>query len=142
MDEIVESVRRVSDLIAAMAQASREQSLGIQQVSQTVVQLEQVTQQNAAVVQQVAASAESMKNQARDLLQSVSAFRVGANEQALAVEALQPSPKALQAAQPPRAMAGAAQLATPVRPVLGASNKSARKASDQVPDEQDDWQEF
>jgi methyl-accepting chemotaxis protein len=143
MDEIVDSVRRVSDLIGAMAQASREQSLGIQQVSQTVVQLEQVTQQNAAVVEQVAASAESMKNQARDLLQSVSTFRLGASETSAALKpqaalAAQAAPRAAPNVQSTRP---SGKLATPARPAL--AGKQNRKAAEGSGEEQeDDWQEF
>jgi methyl-accepting chemotaxis protein len=135
MDEIVDSVRRVSDLIGAIAQASREQSLGIQQVSQTVVQLEQVTQQNAAVVEQVAASAESMKNQARDLLQAVSTFRATGGERATVEKpqsAARPAPSVQTRSSP------SAKLPTPARPALAPNRKVAEGAGE----EQDDWQEF
>ncbi len=135
MDEIVESVRRVSDLIAAMAQASREQSLGIQQVSQTVVQLEQVTQQNAAVVEEVAASAEAMKNQARELLQSVSIFQTDAGEPPQSAQAKH-APK-LAAETPART---SARVLQPLRPALTAKPK--QKSVEGAGDEQDDWQEF
>ena len=136
MDEIVDSVRRVSDLIGQMAQASREQSLGIQQVSQTVVQLEQVTQQNAAVVQQVAASAEAMKNQARDLLQSVSIFQTSPSETTATAE------RAKSAARSATETPGrpGVRIAAPARPAIAA--KPARKPAENAGDDQDDWQEF
>jgi methyl-accepting chemotaxis protein len=76
MQEIVGSVKRVSDIIAEITAASQEQSSGIEQVNQAIVQMDKVTQQNAALVEQAAAAAESMKEQAGSLSQSVAVFRV------------------------------------------------------------------
>jgi len=78
MGEIVESVARVSDLIASIAQASAEQSSGIEQVSQAVGQIDQTTQQNAALVEQAAAAAESLQEQAGQLAASVGIFQLAA----------------------------------------------------------------
>ena len=77
MDEIVVSVKKVSDLIAEIAAASAEQSQGIQQVSTAVSQMDEVVQQNAAQVEEAAAATEAMKAQAAALLQVVSRFRLG-----------------------------------------------------------------
>ena len=60
-----------------IAAASKEQAAGIEQVNQVVVQMDQVTQQNAALVEEMAAAASSLKNQAEDLVQVVSVFRLG-----------------------------------------------------------------
>ncbi|MBL8383375.1 MAG: cache domain-containing protein [Burkholderiales bacterium] len=76
MDEIVGSVRRVTDIMAEITSASLEQSGGIDQVNQAVAQLDKVTQQNAALVEQAAAAAESMKSQAHNLSRTVAVFRV------------------------------------------------------------------
>ncbi len=76
MDEIVESVKQVSDLIAEIAAASREQSSGIAQVNIAVTQMDQVVQQNASLVEQATAATESMKEQAGSLLQSVARFKL------------------------------------------------------------------
>ncbi len=62
MQEIVTSVKRVSDIIGEISLATREQREGIGQVNQTVTQLDQMTQQNAALVEQSAAAAESLKD--------------------------------------------------------------------------------
>ncbi|MFO1337001.1 MAG: methyl-accepting chemotaxis protein [Burkholderiaceae bacterium] len=76
MDEIVSSVRRVSDIIGEITAAAAEQSTGIGQVSGSVGHLDQMTQQNAALVEQSAAAAESLKGQAARLAELVSVFRL------------------------------------------------------------------
>jgi len=76
MNEIVNSVKRVSDIIGEITAASAEQSEGIGQVNSSVSQLDQMTQQNAALVEQSAAAAESLKAQATSLAQVVSTFRL------------------------------------------------------------------
>ncbi len=75
MGEVVESVRRVTDLMAEISAASKEQSHGVAQVGQAVTQMDQATQQNAALVEEMAAAAGSLKIQASDLVQAVSVFR-------------------------------------------------------------------
>jgi methyl-accepting chemotaxis protein len=77
MEEIVDSVSKVSILIAEIAAASREQSSGIGQINTAVAQMEQVVQQNASLVEEASAATESMKEQASMLLQAVSRFNVG-----------------------------------------------------------------
>lgn len=76
MNEIVASVRRVVDIMAEIAAASEQQSSGIEQVNQAVGQMDQATQQNAALVEQAAAAAHSLQEQAGELLQAVSIFRL------------------------------------------------------------------
>jgi methyl-accepting chemotaxis protein len=76
MTEIVASVRRVNDMIGEITAAAAEQSQGLGSVNTSVSQLDQMTQQNAALVEQSAAAAESLKQQARQLADAVSAFRV------------------------------------------------------------------
>jgi methyl-accepting chemotaxis protein len=80
MQEIVGSVTKVSDLIAEIAAASREQSSGIGQVNTAVMQMDQVVQQNASMVEEATAATESMKEQAAALLQLVSRFKLGGRE--------------------------------------------------------------
>lgn len=77
MEDIVASVKRVTDIMQEIAAASAEQSAGIEQVNQAIAQMDEVTQQNAALVEQAAAAAESLEEQAEGLSRSVSAFRVG-----------------------------------------------------------------
>jgi len=77
MEEIVSSVKRVSDIIAEIAAASNEQSTGIDQVNQAVTSMDEVTQQNAALVEEAAAAAESLVDQANQLNEAVSVFKLG-----------------------------------------------------------------
>jgi methyl-accepting chemotaxis protein len=77
MEEVVGSVKRVSDIIGEIAAASDEQSAGIEQVNQAITQMDQVTQQNAALVEQAAAAAEAMQEQADGLAGLVGTFRTG-----------------------------------------------------------------
>jgi methyl-accepting chemotaxis protein len=76
MDEIVGAVKRVTDIMAEITAAAQEQSSGIGQVNQAVMQMDQVTQQNAALVEEAAAAADSMQQQARALAQAVGVFKV------------------------------------------------------------------
>jgi len=77
MDEIVESVRRVTDIMAEITAASQEQTSGIGQINQAITQMDQVTQQNAALVEEAAAAAASLQEQAEGLSQIVSVFQLG-----------------------------------------------------------------
>jgi methyl-accepting chemotaxis protein len=83
MNEIVTSVKRVTDIMAQIAAASREQGGGIEQVNRAIAQMDQVTQQNAALVEEASAAAESLKTQAAQLTQAVTVFRVSAEERPL-----------------------------------------------------------
>jgi len=76
MDEIVGSVKRVTDIMGEIAAASQEQSAGIEQVNQTIGQMDNVTQQNSALVEEAAAAAESLQDQAAKLAEAVSVFRL------------------------------------------------------------------
>jgi hypothetical protein len=80
MNEVVTSIRRVTDIMGEISVASNEQSLGVSQVGEAVTQMDQVTQQNAALVEQIAAAATSLKSQADDLVQSVSIFKLGKSD--------------------------------------------------------------
>lgn len=76
MNEIVDSVRRVTDIMAEITAASQEQASGIEQVNQAVAQMDEVTQQNAALVEEAAAASQSMQEEAGNLAQIVSVFRL------------------------------------------------------------------
>ncbi|WP_175949704.1 methyl-accepting chemotaxis protein [Burkholderia vietnamiensis] len=81
MDEIVRSVRRVTDIMGEIASASSEQSTGIEQVNVAVTQMDEVTQQNAALVEQATAAAQSMADQADSLKAAVAIFKVESRSQ-------------------------------------------------------------
>ncbi|MCI2263665.1 methyl-accepting chemotaxis protein [Xanthomonas indica] len=76
MQEIVSSVQRVTDIMGEIAAASQEQSAGIEQVNQTVMQMDETTQQNAALVEEATAAARSMEEQAGHLTESVAVFKL------------------------------------------------------------------
>ena len=76
INEVVQSVRRVTDIMGEISSASDEQRTGIEQVNQAVTQMDQVTQQNAALVEEASAAAQSMAEQARALSDAVAVFRI------------------------------------------------------------------
>ena len=122
MDEIVTSVKKVSDLIAEIAAASQEQSSGVEQVSAAVTQMDQVVQQNASLVEEATAATESMKAQAGSLLQMVSRFNIGAEHSASdgsSFVRVQPAASNFSAPRPIR-VKGGQKARTATSPALGA----------------------
>jgi methyl-accepting chemotaxis protein-2 (aspartate sensor receptor) len=79
MQEVVESVRRVTDIMAEISHASEEQRAGISQVHEAVTQMDQVTQQNAALVEEAAAAAQALQDQAHELEEVVKIFKLGSH---------------------------------------------------------------
>jgi len=77
MTEVVTAIRRVTDIMGEVSAASSEQSAGVAQVGEAVVQMDQATQQNAALVEESAAAADSLKTQARQMLDAVAVFKHG-----------------------------------------------------------------
>ena len=80
MNEVVISIKRVTDLMGEISAASNEQSLGVSQIGEAVTQMDQVTQQNAALVEEMAAAATSLKMQAQDLVEVVAVFNLGSHD--------------------------------------------------------------
>ncbi|NSX13634.1 MCP four helix bundle domain-containing protein [Cupriavidus taiwanensis] len=81
MDEIVQAVKRVTDIMGEISAASAEQSSGIEQVNQAVAQMDEVTQQNAALVEEAAAAAGALEEQASRLQSAVATFRLAAEDE-------------------------------------------------------------
>ncbi|MDM0037370.1 methyl-accepting chemotaxis protein [Variovorax sp. J22P271] len=75
MEEIVGSVKRVTDIMGEITTASQEQTSGIEQINQAITQMDQVTQQNAALVEEASAAAQSLQEQAESLVHAVSVFK-------------------------------------------------------------------
>lgn len=128
MEEVVSSIRHVTDIMGEITAASQEQSTGIEQVNQAIEQMDQVTQQNAALVEEAAAAAESLQDQAAALARVVATFKLGNEGQSRA-----PRP-----ATPTHSIAAPAKVP---RPLQTARNTSVRqvKASAVAGDE---WEEF
>ena len=76
MQDIVQAIERVSLIVSDISAASREQSEGVSQVGTAIEQMDQSTQQNAALVEESAAAAESLRQQATELVQAVAVFKV------------------------------------------------------------------
>jgi methyl-accepting chemotaxis protein len=116
MEDVVESVKRVTDIMGEITAASQEQSAGIAQVNQAIIEMDSVTQQNAALVEEAASAAQSLQDQAADVASVVSVFKLdpayhatkAAPAQTLHVaEVTKLKPRAKQATipqAPPRAM--------------------------------------
>ncbi|AOZ02173.1 hypothetical protein BKK81_23015 [Cupriavidus sp. USMAHM13] len=116
MAEIVESVKRVTDIMGEITAATQEQTTGIEQVNQAITQIDETTQQNAALVEQASAATQALEDQARLLLQAVGTFRLDAGA---GIEAAPPaSAQPVQAARAgkPEAGAGATQGTAPRSP--------------------------
>ncbi|WP_432241093.1 methyl-accepting chemotaxis protein [Herbaspirillum robiniae] len=146
MSDVVDSVQRVTDIVGEIAEASREQSTGIEQVNQAITQMDEVTQQNAALVEQAAAAAQSLQSQAANLVGAVSIFKIDAH--AAPAAAARPAPavrRAPSAAAPAAAPAApkpapAAVSAAPKLPTPAAAKPAT--GSSRAKDDSQDWEEF
>jgi len=125
MEEIVTSIKRVTDIMAEISAASSEQSSGIEQVNQAITQMDEVTQQNAALVEEAAAAAESLEEQAQNLAQSVSVFKMDSSGSRASASR--------QLAAPTRTAVAPRRAPAPAR----SAPKPAKAAGDT-----DEWQEF
>ncbi len=142
MDEVVSSVRRVTDIIAEITAASNEQSTGIEQVNQAITQMDQVTQQNAALVEEAAAAADSLQEQAAALSEIVSFFRVsGGNSTPVASPKLRTVTKPMQKtiASPAKRTAAPAALSAPAAAPAAPRKLASASTSAGAADE---WEEF
>ncbi len=133
MAEIVASVQRVTDIMGEISAASQEQSAGIEQVNLTVTQMDETTQQNAALVEEATAAARSMEEQAGELTQAVSIFKIQAERPA----AIRPvAPAVLQPKRKPVATAKHDVVTVAVK-------RPARQAAiGSVASNSTDWQDF
>ena len=131
MQEIVASVKRVTDIMGEISAASDEQSSGIDQVNRAVSQMDEVTQQNAALVEEAAAAAGSLQEQAERLVQAVAVFKINAGE---VIEvparqlAQQPQRRAPRVAAPvAEAPAAPAEQAAPSKPAVRLTHAARAK---------------
>ncbi len=133
MAEIVNAVRRLSDIVAEISAASTEQSSGVSEVAVSVSQLDQTTQQNAALVEQSAAAAESLRQQAAQLVQAVAVFRTApaAMPMVAAPEVERRSPNRATNVVRPAFKSAAEGLPTEPKPAASAARTGT-----------DDWESF
>jgi methyl-accepting chemotaxis protein len=104
MGDIVDSVRRVTDILNEITTASQEQSAGIEQINEAIVQMDTVTQQNAALVEEAAAASQAMQDQAAHLSAAVAVFKLdhAGSPAALAMPSRVPAPAPARKALPAR----------------------------------------
>ena len=124
MQEVVQSIGRVTEIMGDISRASDEQSIGVQQIGQAVAQMDQATQQNAALVEQSAAAADKLRQQAGELLHSVAAFRLNGDTRAASAEAAAPQPVARPAGASRRAPVR--QAGRSAQPARAAATRTAR----------------
>ena len=149
MQEIVASVRRVTDLIGEITAAANEQRDGFAQVNQAVSNLDQMTQQNAALVEESSAAADAMDEQAQRLLQTMAAFNVGAQALTNTVartpaRAAAPQRAAVTSAASVVANGPVKSTQTPKQPAAAALKRlpSKQTASPAAAHSEDDWETF
>lgn len=132
MEEIVSSIRRVTDIMSEITAASVEQSQGIEQVNLAITQMDEVTQQNAALVEEAAAAAEALEEQAQNLSVSVATFKVEEGSGSTAI--------ARRATAPARHIAPARKPVALGKP--GASKALAKPKAKPQQDDDGEWEEF
>ncbi len=133
MEEIVNAVKRVTDIMSEISAASAEQSQGIEQVNQAITQMDEVTQQNAALVEEAAAAAESLEEEAQNLTQSVGVFKLAEAQQ---VRHIAPLAVAKPAARP------AVKHALPAPTKKPAAAGKPKALPNKPAKEGEEWQEF
>ena len=130
MADIVQSVGRVTDIMAEITAASQEQTAGIEQINTAVTQMDEVTQQNAALVEQASAAAQSLQEEAAALAQAVGIFKLDTQAAAAAAPAA-------------RTPAAARQLEAPRKEVKAPTPQPARKpAKAQAVEATEGWEAF
>ncbi len=133
MTEIVESVRRVTDIMAEISAASQEQTAGIEQINGAVAQMDEGTQQNAALVEEAAAASASMQEQAAKLAQAVAVFRIDGEQARAAAGIAEPPPARARIATQART----APRTAPARPAV-----QPPATRNKVPVTAGEWEEF
>ena len=141
LEQIVSSVKKVSDIVAEIAAASREQSSGIDQVGRAVMQMDELTQQNAALVEEATAASRALADQSRELNQLMERYNIGAAErpaairQAARAEVAEPRKRKMKTAS--RRPASGTRPALPAKSDVAATVPLAKASGDDG-----EWQEF
>ncbi|MES2756071.1 MAG: methyl-accepting chemotaxis protein [Pseudomonadota bacterium] len=129
MTDIVDSVRRVTDIMGEITAASAEQTSGIDQINVAISQMDQVTQQNAALVEEASAASEAMQEQAAKLAQVVSVFKLD-NIAAAAPRSAPPAARRAVSAPPRQPKPAAPTRIAAAKPSVASTAKA------------DEWEEF
>jgi methyl-accepting chemotaxis protein len=134
----VASVRRVTDIMGEIANASQEQSAGIEQVNQSIIEMDSMTQQNAALVEEAAAAAQSLQDQASELARVVSIFKLEAGEERAVIDAVAVAAKSVPSASNVKPLT--AKKSTAVAPVPAPQPKPKKVVAAAAG--ADEWEEF
>jgi methyl-accepting chemotaxis protein len=137
MHDVVDSIRRVTDIVAEISAASQEQSSGIEQINRAISQMDEVTQQNAALVEQATAATQSLQIQANELGVAVNSFKVDQSQVNYVANPVKKSvPKSMIKKATPTAQAAPAALAAPARQPAQKTRTPATTSDN------DSWEEF
>jgi methyl-accepting chemotaxis protein len=137
--EIVTSIKRVTDIMGEISAASREQSSGIEQVNVAITQMDDVTQQNAALVEEAAAAAESLEDQARQMVQVVARFKLENQEKPQSPAVAR---KVARAAAAPHKKGAETKMRQSAKAQGARSFQPSQSAVAVVGEADDDWKEF
>ena len=133
MEAILESVKKVNDVISEITAATGEQSTGIEQVNLAIIEMDNATQQNAALVEQAAAAAASMEEQAGHLMAAVGMFDLGhdvTTQASTTATSIKPAVRTSSRPTPSK------------RPAQQITNQTARKSRANQESTADQWEEF
>lgn len=134
LDEIVNAVKKVSDIIAEIAAAGMEQSAGIEEVNKAITQMDEMTQQNAALVEQATAASESMNEEAKSMNELMEFFNLDEEE---------PEPvKVVPKRKRGRASRVVEEISTPRRAKAKKAPTRSRRTAAPVEADDDEWEEF
>ncbi len=147
IDDVVTSVRHVTDIIAEISSASQEQSTGIEAVNLAIIEMDGMTQQNAALVEEAAAAAKSLQDQAGELAKVVSIFKLDITERNKPRPSMVPERKVeerAEAAKPATVAKISKVKSAPMKSIASApaNVKPAPKKAAQAKKNEDDWEEF
>ena len=146
LEQIVAAIKKVSDIVAEIAAASREQSSGIEQVNKAVMQMDEMTQQNAALVEQATAASQSMSEQARELNEMMGKYKLNEGEQQSIEPVAASTPRAAErrtgAARPWSAKAGKGVSAKPAEATASAEPAMPAKKQASGGGDAASWEEF
>jgi len=129
MGEIVGAIKRVTDIMGEISAASVEQSSGVARVGQAVTEMDQATQQNAALVEESAAAAESLQQQAQQLVQAVAVFKLAQGERPGAGVVVAASARPLQAPRAALPAANASSTGAGARPIVAVERHGPNRAT-------------
>ncbi len=129
LEEIVNGVKKVSDIIAEISAAAQEQTAGIEEVNRAISQMDEMTQQNAALVEQATAASESMYEEAQEMNDLMDFFDLGDSE---------PEPVVVQKKRKRKVTAHVAEEEVPI----ATRKRAAKSKRPSAPADDDEWEEF